>query len=395
MVDLAYERAIDSLDAFENKANLRVSAISTALALRPISMDELNNSRLAPREILKDYLYADLRFRAAAGSTGKTTVALSEAVTLALCRELWGRMPLHPCRTVFVTREDSREILAARMREIMRAMELTPAEVATVLENVMIIDVSGISFRVSLIAGDMVEPHTENLNLLAEILEPFAPDWIIFDPLISFGIGEGRVNDAEQGIVESFRVLRNRLDCCIEGIHHVGKQNARDKVSDQYAARGGSALPDGSRMMAIMNPLSPAEWLSETGKTLGLGESGIVMALPKLSFAPQQEPIYIRRKGFLFEHEIVVKQSKEQVAQTIENQVYQFISYEHSQGRKYCASDLESAKDKLSLTRNQIRSAISALKVSGRILFIGKNGQSGSHFEPVTVAEDGGEGCSK
>ena len=97
------------------------------LALEPITLDELNNARLTPRVILRDLLYADVRVRISAGGTGKTTLALFEAVTLALCRPLYGRQPDGPCRTVIVTREDSREILVARLREIMKAMELTPA----------------------------------------------------------------------------------------------------------------------------------------------------------------------------------------------------------------------------------------------------------------------------
>ncbi|TXI99084.1 MAG: AAA family ATPase [Aquabacterium sp.] len=140
-------------------------------------------------------------------------------------------------------------------------------------------------------------------------MEGFAPDWLIFDPLVSFGVGESRVNDAEQGVIEVFRVIRNRLNCCVEGIHHSGKANAREGQRDQYAGRGGSALADGSRMVAVMQPLTPGEWKKETGLSLGPNESGVVLALPKLSYAKQQPPLYIRRYGYSFTDVRVIKQT--------------------------------------------------------------------------------------
>ena len=143
-----------------------------------------------------------------------------------------------------------------------------------------------------------------------------------------------RVNDAEQGLIEAFRMLRNRLDCCIEGIHHSGKANSREKNLDQYAGRGGSALSDGSRMVVVMQPLNAEEWQTATGTTLGFEETGIVMALAKLSYAGQQDPIFIRRDGYSFEMTTVIRRSPDQIAKSIEEQVCQFITYEYSRDRK-------------------------------------------------------------
>jgi len=365
--------------------------LTALVCLEPINQEELRKARLTPRCVLPELLYADVRTRISAGGTGKTTVALFEAVTLALGNELWGRAPKHPCRTVIVTREDSREILVARMREIMDAMLLDEREVAQVLANLLIVDVSGVSFRLSSVAEDVVIPNAQNLNWLVANLKEWKPDWIIFDPLVSFGVGESRVNDAEQGLIEAFRVLRNHLDCCVEGIHHSGKANARDKSTDQYAGRGGSALSDGCRMVVVMQPLEPDEWLRATGMRLGDGESGIVMALPKLSFAGKQEPIHIRRDGYRFSRVRPIHRSPEQEDAAIENQVCQFITYEFSQGRRYTNQDLEGSSKKMNLSRAQIRTAITALKVSGRIIYHEVRGKSGSHYEPVTLAEGPGD----
>jgi len=362
------------------------------LALVAITPDELNSARLTPRVILRDLLYADVRVRISAGGTGKTTLALFEAVTLALCRPLYGRQPDGPCRTVIVTREDSRQILVARLREIMKAMELAGDEILLVLGQIVIIDKSGESFRLSQVIADVVVPNHATLAELIEALTAWAPDWIIFDPLVSFGVGEQRVNDAEQGLIEAFRILRNRLDCCVEGIHHSGKANAREKSLDQYSGRGGSALADGARMVAVMQPLDADEWLKETGTRLADGESGIVMALPKLSYATPQDAIFIRRRGYAFAWERVQKSTPEQRARETADQVFRFIESEYHQGRKYSSQDLENSAANMKLTRTEVRAAITVIKVSGRVVYHHVSGKAGSHFEPVTVAEADGDG---
>lgn len=370
-------------------------AAPDGIDLAPITLDELHRAQLTPRVILENLLYSDVRTRIAAGGTGKTTVALYEAAMLALGRELWGRIPDRPMRTVIVTREDGREILVARLREICYSAQLSTDELNQVLGNVLILDLSSVPFRLSRVVEDVVYPHSENIDQLTSKLQAWAPDWIIFDPLVSFGVGESRVNDAEQGLIEAFRILRNRLDCCVEGIHHSGKANAREKSLDQYAGRGGSALSDGCRMVAVMQPLNADEWREATGGTLEPGESALVMALPKMSYSRQQPPIFIRRTGYRFTMETPTKRTPEQQAEAITNQVEQFIRYEYEHGRRYSTADLEHSRDKIGLSRDEVRKAITALKVEGRVVYHHVNGKPGSHYQPVTVAEANGDGIDE
>lgn len=364
---------------------------AAAITLKSITLDELHRARLTPRIVLDELLYADVRTRISGGGTGKTTLALFEAVTLALGRELWGRTPEGPRKTVIVTREDGREILVARLREIAYSMMLDPAELAQVTENVTVLDLTSEAFRLSRVIDDVVYPHTENIDALVAALQPWAPDWVIFDPLVSFGVGESRINDAEQGLIEAFRIIRNRLNCCVEGIHHSGKVNAQEKRLDQYAGRGGSALSDGCRMVCVMQPLDPQEWAQATGAALGPGETGLVMALPKLSYTKSQQPIFIKRTGYRFTQATVIKRTPEQSAAATTEQVLQFIRYEFDQGRRYSKADLENSLDKLQMGRAQLRSAITTLKVMGRVVYHEVKGKAGSHYEPLMLATGAGE----
>ena len=375
----------DGQSAFKKFAeSARKRAAENALPeLSPLTSAEVREANLTPRVIVPFYLYADVRLRIAAGGTGKTTLALFEAMQLALGRELWCRKPDCEVRTVVVTKEDRRETLAARLRKIMDAHELTDIERARVLKNVVIYDLTSVQFRLSCIIGDVVEVDTTNVDWLAERLLGFKPDWLIFDPLVSFGVGEGRVNDAEQGIIEAFRYIIRDLDCCTEGVHHTGKQNARGGTDDQYSGRGGSALADGARMIAVLNPVTPAEWAKECGQPLAPGETGIRQTLPKLSYCAPQDVIYIRRAGYKFDYETTVRRTPEQLADAYANQLHQFIVDQYRQGRHYSKADLESKKGELSMSRDVLRAAMSELLVSSRVRYEEVKGMSGSHFVPV------------
>lgn len=358
--------------------------------IAPITLDELHRARLTPRVILPEKIYADVRMRIAAGGSSKTTLAIYEAVNLALGRPLWGQQPPTPVRTVFITREDSRELLVARIRIVMHNMMLDDRDVATVLDNIAVLDFTGISFRVSAVKDDVVVPHQRNLQQLLAVLRDWRPDWLICDPLVSFGVGESRVNDAEQGLIEAFRILRNELGCCVEGIHHTGKAVARDKTLDQYAGRGGSALSDGARMVVVMQPLAAKEWAKSTGSLLAEGETGLVMAFPKVSYCKPQPPIFIRRKGFAFRMEAsVAPQDPDAALQGNADRVYAFLQHEYTEGRRYSMTKLEVVAEQMHLTRSVLREACNFLKTEGLVIYHGSRGRTGAHFEPLVIDRSG------
>lgn len=389
--------------ALENKwpgnsaaAQAEKSAVKTmeSFTLEPLTLQELKDAQLNPRVILPYFLYADVRTRISAGGTGKTTVALYEAITLALGRELWGRTPEQPVRTAIVTREDTREILVARTREIMRGMGLQLEQVNQVVENLIIVDLSGISFRVSAVVGDVVLPHAGNLAWLIKTLSVFKPDWLVMDPMVSFGVGEQRVNDAEQGLIEAMRILKAEFNCCVEGIHHSGKANAREKTLDQYSGRGGSALSDGSRMVCVMQPLTPQEWADATGAYLSEGESGIVMAMPKMSYCRPQEPIYVKRYGYSFEQvRPLTAPSIDETQRQHDEFVLQAIKDAWFRNQPLSAQELKDDYKALfynNLKRDAVMEALGRLKRDGLVVQQDNRGGRGhrSHLEPIILTDE-------
>jgi RecA-family ATPase len=272
--------------------------------IKPFTETEAKVARLHPRVLVEDYLFADLRNLIAAGGVGKTTMLLHEAVYGALGRSIWNKKVASPFTTVIITKEDSREILVARLYRMMDAMGLSASQRNMIFQRVWAIDLVGEPFKLAKFSNQTVHPHFENLDKLILCCSTVKPDRIIFDPLMSFSVGESHVNDAEQAIVEASRYIMRKIpNCAVEVVHHTGKGNARAGTTDQYSGRNGSALPDGSRMVAVLNSVSTETFFAETGITLDTAnkEAGLKLSLPKLSYSAPQEDIYIHRKGYLFE----------------------------------------------------------------------------------------------
>jgi RecA-family ATPase len=320
----------------------------------------------------------------AAGGVGKTTLTLYEAVTLALGRPLYRFEPLAPCKTVIITAEDPREILVARLQLIMEGMNLSAIERKQVFERVRVWDVSSCQLRLCEVVNDAVDPHLENINLLGGWLLEFKPDLVVFDPCVSFGIGESRTNDGEQGIVTALRMLRNQLDCCVQVIHHTGKQNARDRTTDQYTGRGGSALPDGSRMVSVITSMNASEFQRETGQALLDGETAMLMSLPKLTYAPMQPPVIIRRKGYIFEYVPTHRKTPEEVVVEQEAGLLAYIRNEWGRGMKHNQTSLE-CLGLFDLPKLKLRQLLNGLVVKGELI----KHEEGRHrfFEPIFAIE--------
>ena len=300
----------------------------------PIGDIEWEVAELTARCIVRDLFYADVALLNAAGGTGKTTLLLYEAVHVALGLSLYGLEVMAPGSVVIVTAEDNRERLVARLREVCKGMDLTPEQIRQVRRDVRISDVSGKGMKLTTVVDDVVMP-SGNVAALIDALGAIAPAVIWFDPAVSFGTGESRVNDGPQGLVEAARRVRNELDCMAGYLQHTGQQAARDQTADQYAGRGGSAFPDGSRMVRVLNLLTPEQWRQKTGTDLGEGESGLEMSLPKNSYcAPNRQVIYLRRAGYVFTMaEAVQKRDMESENAAIDNQVFQLITNECQAGK--------------------------------------------------------------
>lgn len=339
--------------------------VTTTPEFRPFSDEELTAARLAPTCFVENYLYADLALVCAAGGTGKTTMLIHEAVCIALGFPVWGNRVAQPGKTLFITAEDSRELFAARLREVMDALRLTDQERARAVASIAVWDVSDQVARLACLdsAGNI-----QLTTLADDIVAAFKDQGIVqvvFDPAISFGPGERLVNDAEQAVVLAARRIIRGLNCCVRIIHHTGKANARNGAIDQYAGRGGSAFADGARMVTILSSLGDGSpFALPDGFTLQEGESGFILARAKLSYCAPQPNIFIRRSGYHFDHVIEERLNPEQRVTRDAQTVLTFLESELAAGRKHTARTLRDAAG-LKLSRKRLDAALASLEVNG------------------------------
>jgi RecA-family ATPase len=326
---------------------------------------ELEVAHLHPRCIVDRHTYADLAQVIAPGGTGKTTLLIYESVHIAIGRPLYGLEVLSPGWTLFVTAEDQRPHLLARMREILQAMDLTEEERAAAIAGFRVWDVTG--EQVKLI-------HTTDGNIVltdlaADIVaacQADPPAVVVFDPTVSFGASEQAVNDNEQGLVTAARRIVKGIDCCVRLVHHTGKGNAREKTLDQYSGRGGSAMPDGSRMTTVLQSWTPAgagTLRPPAGCTPDQKASITILARAKLSYAPPNLPlIWIKRTGFFFEHFTELPVSREEARAAKETQLLRFLASEVSAGKYHSQKTLEDVAEDIGMSRTALRRALSGLR---------------------------------
>ena len=334
-----------------------------------ISPADLASARLSPACIVRNYLFADVATLVAPGGTGKTTLQLFEMVCIALSRPLYGLDILWPGWSLYVTAEDSREILTARLREIMQAMGLTDTERQTVIDKIMIWDVTGeLRKLIELRDGNIeLKPLADNI---VDTYRSDPPALMVFDPAISFGVGESVINDNEQGLITAGRRIVRGLGCCVRFIAHTGKANARYKTLDQYTSRGGSALPDGSRMTAVMQSWHPDdERKLPPGLTFSPESSISILARPKLSYSPPNLPlIWIKRTGWAFEYVTEIIISDEEKEKSLFDQVERFLHSEVMAGVHHNKTSLDTAVP--GVVRAEARRVINQLIARGRVMEI-------------------------
>ena len=331
------------------------------------SQDEIRDARLTPTVFVKDYIYADVQTWAAPGGTGKTTITIHEAICLAVKMRIHGMNVEKPGWTLFITAEDRREHLIARIREMIKARGLSTELEQIVWQSLLIWDVTGEQRRLlALDSGNIT--LTSLADDIVQAYKGKPPVLVIFDPAISFGVSESFINDNENGIILACRRIVKGLDCCVRIIAHTGKGPAREGTLDQYSSRGGSALADGSRMVSVLQPWAPSNSLQPPPGCIDDDEVSIViLARPKLSYSPPKLPIiWVRRKGWTIESFIDVKIDPEEKDRLDQERVVQFLDSEVEAGKRHNKTTLETVVPGMS--RARARTAITKLMVSGKII---------------------------
>jgi hypothetical protein len=375
------ERAsVTVAQSFLDEVERRAEQVNPLTLGGPISYDEWCHARLSQPPIIDRWIYEDVGCFIAPGGTGKTTLLLFQAIHLVLGRELFGHEVTNPGPVVILTAEDSRESLVARLRQMCAQLQLTEQQVNAVREDIIITDVSGRGIKLTKVEKDVVMPSAVLDKLIVNI-GVINPSLLIVDPMVSFGVGESRVNDAEQGMIDAARRIRNAARCAVLYVHHTGKANARERTLDQYSGRGGSALADGSRMVHVLGRLTADEWTEATGDQLDEVDAAFVLSRPKMTWCAPQPDIYIKRHGYIFHRydHIGEVAGASRVHQIADEKVWQFLKEQWAQGIKHTQNTVEDAKV---LSQKATRLSVKRLLKDYRVVReeSGTGGRGGAHY---------------
>jgi hypothetical protein len=270
-----------------------------------------------------------------------------------------------PGWTLFVTKEDFRERLIARFREIVAALDLSHDDTERAFASLTILDVTGTSKRLIFVQDGNIN-RTVVADRICDAYRKDPPAQVVFDPTVSFGASESYVNDNEQALVEVGRHIIRELGCCVRYVHHTGKGNARAESPDQYSSRGGSALPDGARMVATLDTPKDAKPPSQLAQG---AQTGILRLIRhKCSYsAPDLPPIWIARTGYAYTHAIERRDTPDEKAKMEMDQVERFLISKTNSGEYLTQNTLQAYRKDMDISRDGIRIAVSKLKAAGRV----------------------------
>ncbi len=332
-----------------------------------ISDDEWSNSVAAPPCIVESLLYQDVSLLSAGGGTGKTTLTIYEAIHIILDRTLYGRKINRPGSVMIITAEDSRTTMIARARKICIDMGLTDDEIESVKSGLLIKDASSEIFRLTKVERDVIEISL-NTDLLISAIKGKGITLLILDPLVSFGTGEGRVNDSEQGLIMAARRIIRLTGVGVQFVHHVSQASSREKHVDAYAARGGTALPDGCRTVRILHNADNDDRAIPQSLS---GDQILKMHIPKTTYAKPQGHIWLSRQGYSFDWSLPdPERGPEEIALGQQSQILNFITHQLKSERpaRYSRATLGSQNKILNMTRADIRAGVDALLACRKLI---------------------------
>ena len=293
---------------------------------------ERKAAKLAPRCIVERYWWCDVGLVVGAGGTGKSTLLAYQAIHVALGRDLWGLKVVTPGKVLFVSREDQRERFAARLEAIENGLGLSDSEREIVDESVLFWDLTNEpGAKLIRLKQNAVFDLDPMVDKICERYRDDPPVLIIFDPTTKFGVSEQSVNDNENALIDAARRMVEELKCGVLYVHHISKVNAgvgkadpKALVGDALASRGGSALADGSRSVHVIAGVQDVG-KGPPGLPVAAGRSLILLGRPKLSYAPPQPYIWIRRWGYIFDWIVDTTVSEEVKLDADKQKLFRFI----------------------------------------------------------------------
>ena len=190
----------------------------------------------------------------AAGATGKTSLLIGWAISLATGRNLLGSRPHHRLRVLIVTAEDSIEELLRRIKAACLRYDIDPADVDGWL-RIKALAGQNVTFATLTSAGDMAESTVTGELIAAARRNRF--DVVVLDPFVKLSGAPENDNNATDFVCKLLSRIAEQANAAVAVAHHHRKGAATPGDTD--SARGAKSLIDAARVGLTLTRMSTEE----------------------------------------------------------------------------------------------------------------------------------------
>jgi hypothetical protein len=200
-------------------------------------------------------LRGDVSGTAATGGTGKSSLAIVEALAMASGKQLThDTVPSEPLRVVLVNLEDKRNTMDKRIAAAMRHHGLTKEDIG---DRLIVLAKEDKKFKVARQRNGDVKRNQELIDALVRLMTEHRGDVISIDSFIRTHAVNENDNAAIEKVVECFEEIAERANCAVHLWHHTRKSGGLGASVE--SARGAQAFIDACRSVRILETMTAEE----------------------------------------------------------------------------------------------------------------------------------------
>lgn len=208
---------------------------------------------IPPRSWLygRHYIRKFVSCTVAPGGSGKSSLALVEALAMASGKALLGEKPVERVKVWLWNLEDPLEETQRRVAAACLHYKLTPAD----LGGWLFVD-SGRDMPLVMAESqkDAARLNADQLAALQATIQANGIGCLTVDPFVSSHRVPENDNNAIDMVAKAFAKIADQTNCAIELIHHTRKTNGEDATVED--GRGASALLSAARSGRVINTMS-------------------------------------------------------------------------------------------------------------------------------------------
>ncbi|MBT5522996.1 MAG: AAA family ATPase [Rhodospirillaceae bacterium] len=282
MSDMALAALADEIPMFDVEAMLHNTLVQAPKlpgpeveAVKPVPFEPIDLKTSMPRQWLYGHhlIKGFVSGTVAPGGTGKSSLAMVEALAMAAGKPLLGDEVYCPLRVLYWCGEDPMDELAKRFSAAMEFYGLTKADLG---ERLFVL--SGRELPITLAKREQQEAQLCEADLvrLNNTLRDCEIDVVFIDPFISVHRISENSNEDINLVLEALHKIADEEGIGIELVHHSTKEARRSggKVMGAEQARGASAFVDAARSVRVLSHPTKTE-VAEAGWPVG-AENDIV-----------------------------------------------------------------------------------------------------------------------